>query len=176
MISWNGNIFHVTGPSWGESTGNWWILTQRRVMQSFDVFLDECLNKRLSKQSRCQWFVKPCCSLWHHCKGNVFAFSMISQHWDNFGWGNSSSREIGTHLSYNVIIVMRKSIFCIIVSIYWLYILEMIILCSVYSVELCMILTHPSNAELCISISINCIYKHAMRLHEKICRFKLSYR
>ena len=29
MTSWNGNIFRITGPLWGESTGNRWIpLTQ----------------------------------------------------------------------------------------------------------------------------------------------------
>ena len=25
MVSSNGNIFHITGPLWGESTGDWWI-------------------------------------------------------------------------------------------------------------------------------------------------------
>ena len=34
MMSSNGNIFCVTGPLWGESTGHWCL-----VMQSFDVSL-----------------------------------------------------------------------------------------------------------------------------------------
>ena len=38
----NGNIFRVAGPLWGES--------QRPVTRSFDVFFDQCLNNRLSKQ------------------------------------------------------------------------------------------------------------------------------
>ena len=40
---------------------------QRPVMQSFDVFFDLCLNKRLSKQSWGWWFEMPSCSLWCHC-------------------------------------------------------------------------------------------------------------
>ena len=41
--------------------------SQRPVMQSCDVFFDLCLNKQLSKQSRCQWFDMPLRSLWRHC-------------------------------------------------------------------------------------------------------------
>ena len=41
--------------------------SQRPVMQSFDVFYDLPMNKRLSKQLRHWWFVTPSCSLWHHC-------------------------------------------------------------------------------------------------------------
>ena len=29
---------------------------QMSVTRNFDVFFDVCLNKRLNKQSRCQWF------------------------------------------------------------------------------------------------------------------------
>ena len=42
--------------------------SQRPVTQSFDAFFDLCVNKRLSKQSWCQWFEMPSCSLWHHGK------------------------------------------------------------------------------------------------------------
>ena len=42
---------------------------QRAVTQSFDVFLDPWLNKRLSKQLRGCWFETPLRSLWRH--GNV---------------------------------------------------------------------------------------------------------
>ena len=41
--------------------------TQRPVTQSFDVFFDLRLNKRLSKQSWCWWFEKPSRPLWRHC-------------------------------------------------------------------------------------------------------------
>ena len=39
---------------------------QRPVMQSFDVFLDLRLNKRLSKQSWGAWLDMPSRSLWRH--------------------------------------------------------------------------------------------------------------
>ena len=41
--------------------------SQKPVTQSFDVFFDLRLNKRLSKQSRCQWFETPSRSLCRHC-------------------------------------------------------------------------------------------------------------
>ena len=41
--------------------------SQRPVTQSFDVFFDLGLNKRLSKQSLGRWFETPSCSLRHHC-------------------------------------------------------------------------------------------------------------
>ena len=41
--------------------------TQRPVTQSFDVFFDLHLNKRLSNPSRRQWFETPSRSLWRHC-------------------------------------------------------------------------------------------------------------
>ena len=50
MTSSNGNIFRVTGPLCGEFTGPGEFPAQRPVTQSFDVFFDLRLNKRLSKQ------------------------------------------------------------------------------------------------------------------------------
>ena len=41
--------------------------SQRPVTRSFGVFFDLRPNKRLSKQSRHQWFETPSSSLWHHC-------------------------------------------------------------------------------------------------------------
>ena len=63
MTSSNGNIFRVTGhsPVPGEFPA------QRPVTRNFDVFLDLCLNKRLSKHSwgwRFETLSRP---LWHHC-------------------------------------------------------------------------------------------------------------
>ena len=43
--------------------------TQRPVTQSFDVFFDLGLNKRLNKQSWGWWFETPSCSLWRHRNG-----------------------------------------------------------------------------------------------------------
>ena len=41
--------------------------SQRPMTQSFDVFFDLRLTKRLSKQSRRRWFETTSCSLWRHC-------------------------------------------------------------------------------------------------------------
>ena len=46
--------------------------SQRPVTRSFDVFFHLCLNKRLSKQSRCWWFETPWRSLWRHCNAKQF--------------------------------------------------------------------------------------------------------
>ena len=51
MTSSNGHIFCVTGHLCGEFTGPGEFPAQRPVTWSFDVFVDLCLNKRLSKQS-----------------------------------------------------------------------------------------------------------------------------
>ena len=67
MTSSNGNIFRVTGLLCGEFTGHRWIPPQRSVTRNNDVFIDMCLNKRLSKQSWGWWFVVPLCPLWSHC-------------------------------------------------------------------------------------------------------------
>ena len=46
-------------------------LAQRPVTQSFDVFFDLRLNKRLSKQLWDWWFETQSCPLWRHRNGNV---------------------------------------------------------------------------------------------------------
>ena len=51
MTSSNGDFFGATGHLFGEITGD----TQKPVTQSFDVFFDLRLNKRLSKQSWSWW-------------------------------------------------------------------------------------------------------------------------
>ena len=68
----NGNIFHVTGSLWGESTCHRWIPSQRLVTRTFDVSFDVRLSKRLSKQSRCRWFETPWRSLQRHCNDLCF--------------------------------------------------------------------------------------------------------
>ena len=67
ITSSKGNIFRVTGPLWEESTGDRWIPSQRPVTRGFDVFFDQRLNKRLSRQSRRRWFETPSRSSWRHC-------------------------------------------------------------------------------------------------------------
>ena len=57
---------------------------KRPVTRSFDVFFDLFLNKRLSKQSRPQWFETPSHSLWRHCDAKAEVFltkDLIPTHW-----------------------------------------------------------------------------------------------
>ena len=68
MTSSNGNIFRVTGPLWGESTGHRWIPLTNASDAELWCFLQ--LNKRLSKQARCWWFETPWVSSWRHCNEN----------------------------------------------------------------------------------------------------------
>ena len=49
MTSSNGNISRITGHLCGEFTGPGEFPAQRSVMQSFDVFFDLRLNKRLGE-------------------------------------------------------------------------------------------------------------------------------
>ena len=52
--------------------------SQRPVTQSFDVFFDLRLNKRLSKHSRRRWFETPSCSLLRHSNDIDFFFIIQS--------------------------------------------------------------------------------------------------
>ena len=86
MTSSNGNIFRVTGHLCGEFTGPGEFPAQRPVTQSFDVFFDLCLNKRLNKQPWGWWFLTPSWSLWRHC--NVK--SCLGRGTESWGLDNSS--------------------------------------------------------------------------------------
>ena len=85
--SGSGTSWHVYSPWWRHQMETFSMLlafwagnspitgefpTQRPVMQSFDVFFDLCLNKRLSKQSWGWWFYTPSCWLWRHCYAYVY--------------------------------------------------------------------------------------------------------
>ena len=70
MTSSNGNIFRVTGPLWGESRATGELPSQRPVTRGFDVFFEQRLSKRLSKQSRSRWFETPSRSLLRLCNGH----------------------------------------------------------------------------------------------------------
>ena len=67
MTPSNGNIFSVTGLLYGDSPVTGQFPAQRPVTRSFDVFFDERLNKRLSKQWWGWWFETPSDPLWGHC-------------------------------------------------------------------------------------------------------------
>ena len=54
--------------------------SQRPVTRSFDSFFDLHLNKRLSKQSRRQWFEAPSRSSWRHCNAQATTKNVVKQH------------------------------------------------------------------------------------------------
>ena len=62
-----GNVFRVTGPLWGESTGHRWIPLTKASGAKLWYFLDLRLNKRLSKQTIRRWFQTTSRTLWRRC-------------------------------------------------------------------------------------------------------------
>ena len=72
MTSSNGNLFRVTGPLWGETTGHRWILLTKASDAGIWFLFDLHLNKWLSKQQRRRWFETTSCSLWRHCNAWVW--------------------------------------------------------------------------------------------------------
>ena len=78
-MTWsNGNFFCVTGPLWGNPSVTGGFPAQRQLTQSFVVFFDLRLNKRMSKQSRRRWFGTPSRSLWRHCYGRILCWRRVS--------------------------------------------------------------------------------------------------
>ena len=83
MMSWNGNIFRVTGHLCGEFPEFPAQFTefpaQRPVTRSFDVFFDLCLNKvkRLSKQSWGWGFAMLSRPLWRHYNVDMFHYCLL---------------------------------------------------------------------------------------------------
>ena len=64
------NIFRVTAPSWGESTGHRWIPLTGASDEKLWRFFDLRLNKWLNKQWRRRLFETPSRSSW--CHRNAF--------------------------------------------------------------------------------------------------------
>ena len=62
----------------GKSPVTGMLPSQRPVKWSFDVFFDLRLNKRLSKQSRRQWFETSSRSSWRHCDVHVYHANPVS--------------------------------------------------------------------------------------------------
>ena len=69
MTSSDCNIFYITGPLWGESTGHHWIPITEASDSELRCFLWSAPEKWLSKQSSRYWFEVPSRSLWCHCNG-----------------------------------------------------------------------------------------------------------
>ena len=72
MTSSNRNISALLSFRAGNSPATGEFPAQRPVMQSFDVFYDLHLNKRLSKQSWGWWFEMLSWSLWRHHNDIMF--------------------------------------------------------------------------------------------------------
>ena len=75
MTSSNEHIFRVTGNLCGEFTGHWRSSRTKAsdAAQSFHVFFDLRLNKRLSKQSWGWWIEMPSLPLWRHCNDSLYS-------------------------------------------------------------------------------------------------------
>ena len=71
-------IFAGSSPATGEFPA------QRPVTQSFDVFCDLRLNKRLNKQSWALRFEKPSRPLWRHSNGHYRGRFSLTQSFDAF--------------------------------------------------------------------------------------------
>ena len=85
MTSSNGNIFHITGPLWGESTGHWCIpLTKASDAELWCIFWSspEQMVEQTIKMPVI-WDVIFMLSLWCHC--NAFCFG-IFRHDDIMEW------------------------------------------------------------------------------------------
>ena len=67
MTSSSENISAILALCAGNSPANGEFPSQRPVTKSFDVFFDQRLNKRLSKQSWDWWYETLSSSLWRHC-------------------------------------------------------------------------------------------------------------
>ena len=59
---------------------------QKTVTQSFDVFFDLRLNKRLSKQWWGWWFETLSCPSWRHCNDIRACFAKAPSHCMNESW------------------------------------------------------------------------------------------
>ena len=64
MMSSNGNIFPVTGPMWGDSTGGF--PHKDQWLGDLMFYLVCAWKKLLKKQSRRGWFETPSRSIWRH--------------------------------------------------------------------------------------------------------------
>ena len=64
-----GTLSTLRSLCWGNPPVTRGCPSQRPVTRSFYVFLELCLKKRWSKQSRRRWFHTPSRSLWRHCNG-----------------------------------------------------------------------------------------------------------
>ena len=93
MTASNGNIFHVTGPLWGNLPVTGAFPSERPVTRSFDVFFYLRLNKRLSKQWRRRLLETPSRSLWRHCNESVALMGTRGQYFVNSEWWSNIGQD-----------------------------------------------------------------------------------
>ena len=67
MTSSNGNIFRVTGPLWGEFTGDRWTPLTKASDAELWCFLSSVPEQMVEKPLRRRWFETSLRSLWRHC-------------------------------------------------------------------------------------------------------------
>ena len=78
MTSSNGKIFRVTGHSWGESTGDWWIPLTKASDGALLCFIWSAPEQTVGETIRRRWFETPSRSLWRHCDVHHFYSSHVS--------------------------------------------------------------------------------------------------
>ena len=61
--------------------------SQRQVTRNFDIFVDQHVNKQLSKQSRRWWFETQSHPLWRHCNAHISCCSwgLWTRAWSGVG-------------------------------------------------------------------------------------------
>ena len=105
MTSSSGNIFRVSGPLCGESTGHRWIpRTKASDVELWYLFYLR-LNKRLSKQLWRWWFETLSCSLWRHCNDDQVCVLLHMRCVDRYLWGYTEL----THLPLALHICVSES-------------------------------------------------------------------
>ena len=73
MTSSNGNIFLITGPLWGESTGDRWTPLTKASDVDLWYFLWSALEQRVE-----QTMETPVIILWRHWNGHLLSASVVA--------------------------------------------------------------------------------------------------
>ena len=71
MTSSNGNIFRVTGPLWGESTGDRWIPPTKASDAELWCFPLSAPEQTAEQTIKTRWFETPSYPLWRHCNDPI---------------------------------------------------------------------------------------------------------
>ena len=90
MIAWHGNAFHITGPSWGESTRNWLVLLTKGqytelwwlLWEGSQVLASEKQKEKMTSQHRNAFHITD--PLWGESTGSwwiLFPKSLYTELW-----------------------------------------------------------------------------------------------